>query len=504
MEFVEGTKLKGEPNGSKGMRYDLLSAQIDQEIEAHQNIIKELQLLRKTVVDEDWNFNIMRSLTFKYDSVYLELAEKANATYTTMMQYFNNADPNYFHAEVSMVRRKKRLEGNGFPWKSYTERTVFDQGMAFHKSGFHKRAYIKFMQAWRIYNMSVNFKVPHDQQEIHILDYLQYSAGQIGRLNDALWLCERAARLESDQKERMEILANFWRSEILQNYRENFNWCDDENAKNMDITMSENASLNCRYNDRRRNPLFVLSPLKEEILNLDPLVVRFYDVISNNQMEMLKKMAKDDFDGQDQSTDGGANRPHLTYSYIEDYPEMLVKLNAMANLRFENSEFFVGYYRTGGSMDAHDDASDLESDGSDGEILGNRIATLLVYLNQPENGGGTVFNRAGVRISPTLGSALFWFNRLRNETIDERTYHAGCPVTAGEKFVIVLVSCFNFLILIFNFCFSGHTPVNNFISILAPLKRSFADQPTVYKIYICDNFLINKIKRGQICLYQVR
>ena len=442
---------------------DKLSAQIDQEIEAHQNIIKELQILRKTIVDEDWNFNIMRSLTFKYDSVYLELAEKANATYTTMMQYFNNADPNYFHAEVSMVRRKKRLEGNGFPWKSYTERTVFDDGMAFHKSDTPRKAYDLFMESWRIYNMSVNFKVPFELGEVYILDYIQYSAGQLGRYGEALWLCQRAASLETDQKERMQGLVKHWEnqrkagrvfemteeeknkfSKALESNEENYELCLDENANKIDWKLSEDPSLFCRYSDRGRHPLLILSPVKEEFLNLDPMIIRFYNLISYNEGQMLKKDVHNELSIAMVQDPEQGNIVNLEERVTETaflwhgaYPKMMARFKAITNFNFDGSEFQVGFYTTGGHFLPHNDAFDVDNETS--IMQGNRIATLLMYLNQPEEGGGTIFTNAGVRVMPIPGSGVLWFNIVRNGAAEVRTQHGACPVTAGSKWISNLV-----------------------------------------------------------------
>lgn len=50
-------------------------------------------------------------------------------------------------------------------------------------------------------------------------------------------------------------------------------------------------------------------------------------------------------------------------------------------------------------------------------------------------GGGTVFPRLGVRLTPTKGSAAFWYNLYRNGEGIEETVHGACPVLMGEKWV---------------------------------------------------------------------
>jgi hypothetical protein len=40
---------------------------------------------------------------------------------------------------------------------------------------------------------------------------------------------------------------------------------------------------------------------------------------------------------------------------------------------------------------------------------GNRVATVLFYMSQPEKGGYTVFTDIKTTLVPTFRDALFWF-----------------------------------------------------------------------------------------------
>ena len=47
---------------------------------------------------------------------------------------------------------------------------------------------------------------------------------------------------------------------------------------------------------------------------------------------------------------------------------------------------------------------------------GNRLATVLIYMEAVESGGGaTVFPELGLAIKPRGGSAVFWYNLHRNK-----------------------------------------------------------------------------------------
>mmetsp|Transcript_45890 Transcript_45890/g.87592 ORF Transcript_45890/g.87592 Transcript_45890/m.87592 type:complete len:206 (+) Transcript_45890:740-1357(+) len=84
---------------------------------------------------------------------------------------------------------------------------------------------------------------------------------------------------------------------------------------------------------------------------------------------------------------------------------------------------------------------------------GQRVATVLMYLSDVEEGGETVFpnshnwihperarldmspcGKRGVAVKPSVGDALlFWGVLPDTKTIDKASMHAGCPVLRGVK-----------------------------------------------------------------------
>ena len=67
-----------------------------------------------------------------------------------------------------------------------------------------------------------------------------------------------------------------------------------------------------------------------------------------------------------------------------------------------------------------------------------RAATVFVYLNQVEEGGGTDFPRLGVRIEPERGKAVRFDNIHPDGAPNPDTLHAGLPVIRGEKWLATL------------------------------------------------------------------
>jgi len=67
------------------------------------------------------------------------------------------------------------------------------------------------------------------------------------------------------------------------------------------------------------------------------------------------------------------------------------------------------------------------------ECGGQRVASLVMYLNTPQRGGATTFPDAGLEVAPIKGNAVFFsYDRPHPLT---RTLHGGAPVLEGEKWV---------------------------------------------------------------------
>ncbi len=92
-------------------------------------------------------------------------------------------------------------------------------------------------------------------------------------------------------------------------------------------------------------------------------------------------------------------------------------------------------YRPGAEYRPHHDYFDPSHSGTP-RILergGQRVGTLVMYLNTPESGGATTFPEVGLEVAPVRGNAVFFsYNRAHPST---KTLHGGAPVLAGEKWV---------------------------------------------------------------------
>jgi prolyl 4-hydroxylase len=65
----------------------------------------------------------------------------------------------------------------------------------------------------------------------------------------------------------------------------------------------------------------------------------------------------------------------------------------------------------------------------------NRISTLVIYLNDVEEGGETVFPLLNIAVKPKRGSALYFEYFYRQQSLNDLTLHNSAPVVRGEKWV---------------------------------------------------------------------
>ncbi|WP_372391897.1 2OG-Fe(II) oxygenase [Xanthomonas sp. NCPPB 3582] len=92
-------------------------------------------------------------------------------------------------------------------------------------------------------------------------------------------------------------------------------------------------------------------------------------------------------------------------------------------------------YATGAEYRPHYDYFDPDAAGTPVLLQagGQRVASLVMYLNTPERGGATRFPDVHLDVAAVKGNAVFFsYDRPHPMT---RSLHAGAPVLAGEKWV---------------------------------------------------------------------
>lgn len=95
----------------------------------------------------------------------------------------------------------------------------------------------------------------------------------------------------------------------------------------------------------------------------------------------------------------------------------------------------VLHYGVGAQYRPHHDYFDPRHAGTEAVLRrgGQRVGTLVIYLNTPARGGATSFPDVALEVSAVKGNAVFFsYPRPQPQT---RTLHGGAPVLEGEKWV---------------------------------------------------------------------
>jgi prolyl 4-hydroxylase len=98
----------------------------------------------------------------------------------------------------------------------------------------------------------------------------------------------------------------------------------------------------------------------------------------------------------------------------------------------------VLHYDVGERYARHHDYLDPSIAGHAADIAmhGQRMATVLVYLNAGFDGGETSFPRLDLRRRGSVGDALYFANLYPSGAPDARTLHEGLPPTGGAKWLL--------------------------------------------------------------------
>jgi len=105
----------------------------------------------------------------------------------------------------------------------------------------------------------------------------------------------------------------------------------------------------------------------------------------------------------------------------------------------QRESFYVIRYLAGEEYRPHYDSFDETEEGKKySGPTGNRVATLLIYLHTPIQGGETIFPRNGhpdgpLEVKAQAGDAILFWDYTTEFHLDKYSLHGGKPVIEGEK-----------------------------------------------------------------------
>jgi prolyl 4-hydroxylase len=186
------------------------------------------------------------------------------------------------------------------------------------------------------------------------------------------------------------------------------------------------------------------------LLRLEQPILAVLDgVLSAEECELLIEMARNRLQPStvvDPLTGEDKNAAHRDsdgmFFRLEETPfiaRLDRRISEVMNCPIENGEGLqVLRYSPGAKNTPHFDFL-VPSNPANRESLarsGQRISTLVIYLNDVVSGGETVFPEIGLSVSPKKGNAVYfeYANSLRQ--VDHKSAHAGAQVHEGEKWAV--------------------------------------------------------------------
>lgn len=129
---------------------------------------------------------------------------------------------------------------------------------------------------------------------------------------------------------------------------------------------------------------------------------------------------------------------HFERGETETIRRIEQRIAEVTGVPVENGEpLQILHYEVGGEYLAHHDYFEPEDSGSAVHLCtgGQRIATIVIYLNTVPAGGETGFPNLDLSVRARAGNAVYFeYSNSENE-LDDRCLHAGVPVKKGEKWI---------------------------------------------------------------------
>ncbi|MYL34949.1 2OG-Fe(II) oxygenase [Pontibacillus yanchengensis] len=168
----------------------------------------------------------------------------------------------------------------------------------------------------------------------------------------------------------------------------------------------------------------------------EPCIAVLGNVLSTEECEELIRISKDNMnrskigshrDISDIRTSIGTFLPEIENDVVSRVEK---RVSQIVNVPVEHGEgLHILNYKVGQEYKAH-----LDYFTSTNKTVNNpRISTLVMYLNDVEEGGETYFPHLNLSVEPKQGMAVYFEYFYQDPSLNELTLHGGSPVIVGEK-----------------------------------------------------------------------
>jgi len=191
--------------------------------------------------------------------------------------------------------------------------------------------------------------------------------------------------------------------------------------------------------DRKVEMLFALNA---------PRIVLFGSLLSHEECDQMIALARPKLQrstvvnaatgSYDVHTARTSSGTHFERGETDLVRKVETRIAELLSIPLENGEpIQILHYMPGAEYKPHFDFFDPALSGNEKVLSmgGQRTATLIMYLNDVEAGGSTIFPEVGLDVLPRKGNAIFFAYSSEKGELDRRTLHGGSPVAEGEKWI---------------------------------------------------------------------
>jgi len=179
---------------------------------------------------------------------------------------------------------------------------------------------------------------------------------------------------------------------------------------------------------------------------VNPRIVVFGNLLSDDECDQLIELARPRLarsltvatqtGGEEVNADRTSEGMFFQRGENELVSRIEARIGHLLGWPVENGEGVqILHYTPGTEYKPHYDYFDPDAPGTPTILKrgGQRVATIIMYLAEPEKGGGTVFPDIHMEVAPRKGNAVFFTYERPHPTT--KSLHGGSPVTAGEKWI---------------------------------------------------------------------
>ena len=187
--------------------------------------------------------------------------------------------------------------------------------------------------------------------------------------------------------------------------------------------------------------------MNQEFIHDEPRVILYRNLLSNQECDLILENAREVvkssvFDMETKQSKLSDYRTSSSYydldnrlGFVTDRVYQTVK-DKFYYMRFGLQNFEtvqVQQYQEGQQYKVHYDYFNIDENH---RIYQNdRIATMIIYLNDDFDSGETEFPSLNIKVKPEKGMGLY-FEYKYIEELNKMTLHAGLPVRNGEKWIV--------------------------------------------------------------------